>query len=142
MADKVYFGHPINTYHTDLETMLITAIKGQFKDFDIVNPAARHHRRAYAARRKETGNGMNYFIDEVLPFCDIGVFLPFQNNLFGAGVYMEAAILHQQGKPIYEVMYNGFVLPLPFPCVERSMTVPETKMQLALEKYTKRRRKR
>ena len=61
----------------------------------------------YQKYKLEKGNGMLYFFEEVLPLMDIGVFLAFQDGMFGAGVYREAEFLEDSGKPIFEIDSKG-----------------------------------
>lgn len=115
MAIKVYFGHPINTYGTELEKRLLETIGNFFKALSpknpdlwiIENPNQRHHQEGCRIWREKTGNGMNYFFKCVLPECDAGIFLPFRDGKWGAGIFGEAEWLVKHGCPIWEITHDG-----------------------------------
>ena len=86
----MYFGHPVNVYGTELEKILIAKISRRFPNCLIENPNQEKHQAGYTRWKKETSNGMQYYFFEVLPFCDTGIFLPFRDGVWGAGVYSEA----------------------------------------------------
>ena len=103
MSRKLYFGHPINTYNTPLEEQLISVIAQEFPDWEIENPNQKKHSEGYKKWREETGNGMKYFAEEVLPSCDGGVFLAFRDGKWGAGVVKEGVYFLEKDLPVYEV---------------------------------------
>ncbi len=98
---KVYFGHPINTYDTTFETLLINSIKRGFPEWYVENPNQECHDEGY----KEFG--MTYFFEEVLPEMNAGVFLAFDDGMFSSGVYEEAEFLVKKGLPVYEIDGDG-----------------------------------
>jgi len=104
---KVYFGHPINIYGTTTEGLLIKAIERGFPDWEVENPNQPYHGEGYQRFKAENGNGMLYFYEEVLPQMDAGVFLAFEDGMFGAGVYKEAQFLVDNGKNIFEIDLEG-----------------------------------
>jgi len=104
---KVYFGHPVNIYGTTAEQLLINAIQKGFPGWHIENPNQPQHGEGYQRFKVEKGNGMLYFFEEVLPQMDAGVFLPFDDGMFGAGVYKEAQFLIDARKPVYEIDQDG-----------------------------------
>lgn len=83
---------------------------------------------------------MIFFYEELLPLMDEGVFLPFRDRKFGAGVYSEARFLETRGKPIYEIDYEGNISPLslrydkfiPYK-FSRRLSIEETKDRLGSE---------
>ena len=90
MRPILYFGHPVNTYNTELEKILIAKILRTFPNCIVENPNQEKHRIGYERWKIKTGNGMTYYFSEVLPFCHGGIFLPFRDGAWGAGVYGEA----------------------------------------------------
>ena len=115
MKNRVYFGHPINVYNTELEGVLIEKILNFFNDsvsnsFDwwvLENPNQRHHQSNCQIWSKEKGNVMDYFYLCVLPHCDAGIFMPFRDGNYGAGVYGEAKWMVENGRPIWEITHEG-----------------------------------
>ncbi|MDD5251681.1 MAG: hypothetical protein PHT12_03535 [Patescibacteria group bacterium] len=126
---KIYFGHPINTYDTELERSLVEAIEAAFPDWEVLNPNQPEHQEACQRYRRETGNGMTYFLQEMLPPCSAGVFLPFRDGKFGAGVCAEADFLASRGCPIFEVSAEGRVTPLVLDSA-RALSVEETRARI------------
>jgi nucleoside 2-deoxyribosyltransferase len=50
---------------------------------------------------------MDYYFQEVLPDVDVGVFLPFEDGVYGAGTAAEIGFLLYQEKPVYEIDRDG-----------------------------------
>jgi hypothetical protein len=100
---KIYFGHPISEYNTVNESFLMEIIKFKFPGWHVENPNQPVHGDGYIRVKNERGNGMLYFYEEVLPSMDAGVFLAFEDEMFGTGVYKEAKFMADEGKPIYEI---------------------------------------
>ncbi len=109
---RIYFGHPVNTYNTDLERTLLEIITATFPDYQVENPNQPHHQQGYQDWKRRTGSGMNYYYQLVLPKMDAGIFLPFSDGMWGAGVYNEALFLAERGKPIFDISWDGrLILP-------------------------------
>ena len=106
---KVYFGHPINVYNTKLESRLIAAIKKTFPGWDIENPGEKRHGEACRRWGEKTGNVMDYFYKEVLPDCQAGVFLPFRDGKWGAGIFGEAKYLAENKCSIWQIDTKGHI---------------------------------
>ena len=106
-SNKIYFGHPINTYHTVLESKLIKIIHKEFPNIEIENPADEFHQENCEKYKKERGSGMIYFYEEILPKMSAGIFLPFRDGKLGAGVYSEAKFLYNNKTPVYEISFKG-----------------------------------
>lgn len=100
MKKRVYFGHPINTYNTELEKFLLQKISEAFQGWEIENPNQPHHQEGYQYWKETTGNGMDYFYKEVLPYCQAGIFLPFRDGKWGAGVFGEAKFIEKARLPL------------------------------------------
>jgi len=109
MRRKLYFGHPINVYGTELEKRLLDRITGAFPEWDIENPNQPSHEAGYQTWKKERGNGMEYYFQVVLPACGGGIFLPFRDGKWGAGVFGEAQAIARQGGPVWEITHRGII---------------------------------
>lgn len=129
---KMYFGHPINTYDTELEAKLLKIIEKEFPHWIIENPNQPHHDEGYKRRAKNTGNGMDYFYKEVLPDCDTGIFLPFRDGRWGAGVYGEAKALIDRGCPIFLITFEGDITYLKHAEFKKikPLSIPETRARV------------
>lgn len=108
---RLYFGHPINTYNSTLEERLLRQISLSFLSWEIENPNQTHHRDGYA-NWKETASKMDYFTKQVLPNCHGGIFLPFRDGAWGAGVFMEAKFFADRKLPIWMIFPDGFIATL------------------------------
>ena len=129
MGKKIYFGHPINTYDTELESRLLQIIAGKFPEWEIENPNQEHHQLGYKAWREEIGNGMSYFFEKVLPECQAGIFLPFRDGKWGAGIYGEAQFLEDAGFSVYEITHGGIIELVKLKRVG-SLTIEETRLRI------------
>lgn len=123
---KVYFGHPVNFYNTPKEEELIKIIESHFPQFEVENPNQKYHSKNYVKWKTEKGNGMLYFTEVVLPSMEAGIFLPFEDGMFGAGVYKEAVFLHDNGKLIYEISFDGGITDMLLD-EARKLSIPETR---------------
>lgn len=106
MRKKLYFGHPINVYGTELQKMLLEKIAARFPEYEVENPDQKHHDAKYRE------HGMSYFFEKVLPDCSAGVFLPFRDGAFGKGVFGEAKFLADHERPIYQITAEGIITPI------------------------------
>lgn len=127
---RLYFGHPVNTYNTALERQLLLAINKAFPNCIIENPNTKKHQQKYGCRKKKTGNGMHYFTEEVLPLCAGGIFLAFRDRMFSAGVMAEARFFIERGNPTWEILSNGNISPLKPPYENRVLSVEETRIRI------------
>ena len=103
---SIYFGHPVNVYNTEKERKLIGAIMNFFPHFNIENPNQSHHQENYKIWREKTETGMNYYFDIILPEMYAGIFLPFEDGMWGKGVFREALNLHNRKVPIWEINFD------------------------------------
>lgn len=126
MTQFLYFGHPVNTYDTELEQFLISSIELHFPEHNIINPAKPHHAAAYQDWKARTGNGMRYFLEEVVPACQTGVFLPFRDGAWGKGVHDEAQVLVTLERQIWRIDLSGAIHLTRLPPAVKVLTVPET----------------
>lgn len=109
MEQRLFFSHPVNTYGTPLEASLLKKIQEAFPVWEIVNPNEPCHQEGYDRHKQTSGNGMNYFIEEVLPSCHGNIALRFRNGDWPAGVYKEAKYYEDRGLPTYTITPEGFV---------------------------------
>lgn len=106
MTKYLYFAHPINVYRTELEQRLLSALASRFPEWTIVNPADPEHGAGYERWKRETGKGMGYFLEEILPKCHGGAIMPFRDGKWGAGVFMEAEFLENRGFPLWLITHR------------------------------------
>lgn len=133
MDYNIYFGHPINTYDTELENRLLERISAVFPRWFIENPNEEYHQDGYQFWKKLNGNGMNYYYKEVLPSCSAGIFLPFRDGKWGAGVFGEAEFLYNRGYQIFQIDAEGKVTKINFLDATRVLTVDETRKRIRTE---------
>ncbi|MGB7957920.1 MAG: hypothetical protein WCF77_03730 [Minisyncoccia bacterium] len=123
---KIYFGHPMNTYGTPLETRLLAEIGSAFPRLCIENPNQPRHQEGCRRWEAETGNPMGYFFEEVLPSCHAGIFLPFRDGMWGHGVFGEAVVLLEQESRIWEISPSGIITPIDVLDGSRELSIDET----------------
>ena len=73
---------------------------------------------------------MDYYREVVLPNCDSGIFLPFEDGMFGAGVFGEAEELYRHRKPIWEITQEGIIYPLPVLDRMKRLSIAETRKRV------------
>jgi hypothetical protein len=107
--NSIYFAHPVNTYNTLLEEYLISNIEKRFPHLNVYNPNLPENQENYSFWKKETGNGMKYFFDVILPKMEKGIFLPFQDGMWGKGVAREYQWLKENHKQNFIIYSNGWI---------------------------------
>lgn len=127
---KVYFGHPVNVYNTDLEISLLKRISSMFPSLEIENPNQEIHEKGYQEYKRKTGEGMKYFMLEVLPSCRMGIFLPFRDGKWGAGVFKEAQRLEEMGMSVFEISAEGDFKVMNMGEINRVLSVEETRARI------------
>ncbi|MFH0891477.1 MAG: hypothetical protein V1867_01720 [Candidatus Falkowbacteria bacterium] len=131
MPKKLYFGHPVNVYGTDLEIKLLEKIAAHFPGWNIENPNQKNHQEGYELWKKTRGNGMDYFFQEVLSGCEGGIFLPFRDGKWGAGVFGEARYIALKGYPIWQIDTGLIVGPTDISSMQSLvLTVEETRSRV------------
>ncbi len=133
---RLYFGHPVNSYDTDLERWIIAEIERLIPGSVVENPNQPHHQEGYKKYERAMKDGMRYFLHVVLKKCHGGVVLPFGDGYLGAGIFRETTALLEAGKPVWairpehlanrdlrfqELHWDGEIL---------ALTVPETRARL------------
>ena len=106
-SPALYFGHPITEYGTEKEQELVQKIKEEFPEYNVYNPNKSINLENYKIWKQETGRGMNYYFNILLPEMLGGIFLPFKDGMFGAGVGGEAEFLLERNLPVWEINYSG-----------------------------------
>lgn len=121
----LYFAHPVNTYDTELERVLLARIHERFPGCHILNPNGPEHAAGYEAKK------MRYFFEDILPRCGLCVLLAFSDGKIGKGVYGEAEQMHAAACPTWEILPDGaFLAWSPDPA--RMLTVEETRARIRL----------
>lgn len=128
--NTIYFGHPINTYGTEFEEKLIQIISNAFPGWFIENPNQKHHQEGYKSWKEKHGNGMDYFYKKVLPDCHAGIFLPFRDDKWGAGVYGEAKRLAQLKRMIFKIDIHEKIYRISNLNMQSVLTIEETRLRL------------
>lgn len=111
---RIYFAHPINTYNTPLEQMLLEKIQHHLgDDVLVINPADVRHQEIivllkgrYADPDEASQQIMNYFLI-IAESCDGGVGLPFLDGKIGAGVYAELTGIAKDNNPLWLITHEG-----------------------------------
>lgn len=133
---KIYFGHPVNFYegsefntHGNKESELIKIISRRFPEYKIENPNQPPHQRNYVKWKEEKGNGMKYYFEKVLPKMNAGIFLCFEDGMFGKGVFGEAENLWKRKKDIWEINPEGRIRRM-FPKPSLCLSYEETRKRV------------
>lgn len=106
---KLYFGQPVAAYDSATVDKLIPIIQKKFPGWHIENPNQAKHGKGYERWKKKTGNGMDYYYNEVFPAMSGGIFLPFPDGAWSAGAYGEALNIEGRGHPIWEITPEGVI---------------------------------
>ncbi len=115
LCGKLYFAHPVNLFGSELEKFLLHKIREQFAGWEIEDPSEPQHAAGYKKWKEGlSGNPMDYYTLELLPCCGAGIFLPFRDGAWGAGVYLEAECFVKRGKPIWKITPEGEIEELEF----------------------------
>ncbi|MDA1335111.1 MAG: hypothetical protein O2794_03830 [bacterium] len=122
---RIYFGHPLNTYGTPLEAKLLEAIQNRFEKVEIVNPNCSEHQAGYLV------NGMQYFV-ELVGTCYGGVFLPFGDGAWSAGVHLEAETLWRRHRHVWVITFDGRIMEIRNFAGVRGLSRQETSERLYL----------
>jgi len=129
MKPKLYYGRPINIKGSELDAVLLKKVFEDFFEWEIEDSGLPKHNEGYLLWKKEKGNGMEYYFQEVLPACGGGVFLRFRDGKWGAGVYAEAKFFVDRGLPIWIISPEGFVRSEDLKIVQ-VLTIEETRKRI------------
>lgn len=105
--EPVYYAHPIWFYDTDDERADVEEIARQLGG--VLNPNAPEHNTGYRERKARTGNGMDYFYEDVLPGCRACVFRADRDGRISSGVAGEVSWFIERGRPVYEIVDGALV---------------------------------
>ena len=129
---RLHFGRPISIYGSELDLKLIGIIEREFRDWEVEDPNQKCHQDGYQEWKRNMGRGMDYFFQGVLPKCDGGIFLPFRDGKWGAGVFGECEFLRKDAKPVWEITHNGVISLVIFweAVKKRVLSVEETRARV------------
>ena len=127
---SIYFGHPVNFYNTDKERELCEIIKREFPKYHLENPNQIHHQENYKIWKEELGSGMKYYFDVVLPKVSAGIFLPFEDGMWGLGVFGEAEFIFNNGCPIWQIDLEGKVKIIKSLDYSKKLSLEETRKRV------------
>ena len=130
MRKKLYFMHPVNTYGTELELELLGTIRRYFNGWTVENPNQKKHQEGYENFKRETGNGMKYFTEMVLPECGMGVYLAFRDGTIPAGVAKEAEYFLDRGRPLWEIIPSFDPVPRREIPADKVLSVQDTRARI------------
>lgn len=124
MFNRTYFAHPVTDYGTTFERELLDILNETFNVIE--NPNQPIHDEGYKL------DGMDYFMEKVLPQCDSCVFVAFPGGDIGAGVIKEIIYFISRNMPVFEfdvktrelVQYTA----THFAENNRGLEVPETRV--------------
>lgn len=138
--NSIYFAHPVNYYvggklntHGDTETRLINTISDRFPQLNVYNPNQLHNQENYKIWKEETGSGMDYFFDIILPRMQSGIVLPFEDGMISAGAFGEVEYLKNNEKPIWEINESGIIIPIKYLESDRKLSIEETRGRIYSE---------
>lgn len=129
-SPAIYFGHPVNFYNTEKERELCEIIKFNFPGHNLENPNQLHHQENYKIWKEELGNGMKYYFDIILPKMNAGIFLPFEDGMWGLGVFGEAEFIFKNGCPIWQIDLNGKVARVKSLDDSKRLSIEETRKRV------------
>ncbi|MHB1118318.1 MAG: hypothetical protein ACYCZ7_02235 [Minisyncoccota bacterium] len=129
MPKRLYFGHPVNAYEKEIEDPLLQQISEAFHDWEIENPNQEHHADGYEHYKRSTRNGMRYYTEVVLPSCCGGIFLPFRDGAWGAGVFTEAKFFTERNLPVWMITIDGAIIGLNLSTIQ-PLSVEETQARI------------
>jgi len=128
-SDKnyLYFAHQVDLFNTKKEEELVKTLEEVFPEYEIYNPNQEHNQENYKLWKEETGSGMNYYYDVILPHIDAGAYISFQDGMIGAGAFHEMEYLFREDKPIWEIDWNHDIEKINFLDYSRKLSIEETR---------------
>lgn len=123
----LYFAHQADIANTFQEDKFISTLNRFFPEFEIYNPFQKHNQENYKLWKDETGNGMNYYYDVILPHMDAGAYLAFKDKKIGAGVFHEAEFFINKEKSLWEIDWNHNIEKVDFLDYSRALSIEETR---------------
>ncbi len=143
---RIYFAHPINSYGQDVERRCLAVLHKRFAGCEIVNPNLPEHERGYreAQTVSQSGSGLAYYTEQVIPTCRALAFLAFPDGLVSSGCATEIECAWHLMLPIYEIDVAGDRLIAELTedgvagVLRRAMTRAETKLRVRFPDSTPR----
>lgn len=126
----VYFGHTMASYDTKFEKRCLEEIGKKFNGYEITNPNGNVHKQGYFSK------GWSYFMDLVLEH-EIGVFTPFRDKCWGAGILSEATQMLEHNRKVFVMNPTTFKISQlkDINEVETSLTIEETHKRNKKKQY-------
>jgi hypothetical protein len=91
----LYYAHSLHLYDTPQEVRDVALL--QSLGFEVNNPNQPFHQEGYSEK------GMDYFIEDILPGCDVCAFRAYSDMSIGAGVMKEVQAFIDMAKPVFEI---------------------------------------
>ena len=73
---------------------------------------------------------MLYFYERVLSKMDAGIFMTFEDRMFGAGIFSEMTWLYNKEKEIWEIDYEGVIMPVRTLEESRRLSIEKTRRRV------------
>ena len=73
---------------------------------------------------------MKYYFDAILPYMKAGIALPFEDGMWGAGIFGEMEFLRDRGKPIWEIRESGIITFIHELDQSKKLSIDETKKRV------------
>lgn len=135
-SPAIYFAHPVNYYvgskfntHGNKENELVEIIFRNLP-YAVYNPNQLHNQENYVLWKNETGSGMNYYFDVILPHMDAGIVLPFEDGMIGAGAFGEIEKFVLSSRPAYEITESGIITPIKKLDYSRKLSIEDTQLRV------------
>jgi hypothetical protein len=110
----LYYAHPMGFYNSDKEQDHIKLIKKLFPEYKIINPS----------HFQNQGFLMRHFV-EIVSHCDIVVAQPFDDGLWGAGVFKEICVAKSNNTQV-KMIENNQIKDIPFINFHETLSKEET----------------
>lgn len=97
-AKCIFFSHPMSTYNTSYEKLLMKVIQEKFTGYTIINPAEEKYQNFQTNTQQEA---MDFFIDLILNKASILIGLPIFTGNYTDGVATEMIFALEHDIPTY-----------------------------------------
>jgi len=121
---QIYFAHPV-PLPFEKKRRPRWAIEHRWEGAHIIDPEEGEHQVQYAE------SGMDYFLEAVIPTCDLVVAMHYSDLSWGSGVWAELQQALRLGKETYRVDALGMIQPYT-PIIQKPftlLTVKETQQR-------------
>ena len=99
----IYFAHPINTYGTPIESECLSLIQERFPSCRIINPGEKDLQKDFTLYRQDNPNDYMRYFKQLVNDCNYIVYLPFRDEMIGAGIWYEIQHLATMNDNIYQI---------------------------------------